>query len=71
LAELTTLSAVTDCYPDKCPGGAGPELVIEASASFRWRTTNVMRARDADEADRLGSGENPCKVNPARGSGMK
>jgi len=59
LAELTTLSAVTDYYPDQSLEGAGPELVIEASASFRRRTKNVKRARVTDEVNRLGSGENP------------
>jgi hypothetical protein len=34
-------------------------------------TRNVMRARAIDEVVRLGSKENPCKVNPARGSEMK
>jgi len=71
LAELTTLSTVTDCYPEQRPGGAGPELVIEASASFRQRTKNAMRVQIADEANWLGSRENPCKVNPERGCGMK
>ena len=33
--------------------------------------TNDKRARTVDEAARLGGGENPWKVNPGRGCGMK
>jgi len=32
---------------------------------------NDKRARVVDEADRLGCGENPWKVNPGRGCGVK
>jgi hypothetical protein len=37
----------------------------------RREESNDKRAQDADEADWLGSGEKPWKVNPGRGSKMK
>lgn len=61
MAELTTLSAVTDCYPDQSLEGAGPELVIGASASFRWRTRNVKKAQLTDEVTGLVAGKTPEK----------
>jgi len=46
--------------------------VLESRGNPRQGSVaNDTRARDVDEADRLGGGENPWKANPGRGCGMK
>jgi hypothetical protein len=71
LTGLIPLSVVTDRYPDQSlEGGAAGS----GAASFGWwqeRVANDKKAWVADEAGRLGSGENPWKGNPERGSGVK
>jgi hypothetical protein len=45
--------------------------VFSGSLGNRKCVKNVMKVRAIDEVGWLGSRENPCKVNPARGSEMK
>jgi hypothetical protein len=59
LAELITLFAVTDCYPDQSLEGERAALVLVSLLDNRKSTKNVKKERASEELGRLGSKENP------------
>jgi hypothetical protein len=70
-AGLNRLLAATDRCLDECPEG-DPSGSGSGGATRREEMLgNDTRARLADEASRLDSGESPWSANPGRGSGMK
>jgi hypothetical protein len=70
-AGLNHLLAATDRCSDQRPVGDAVGAGTRKATSWQANSANDMRARLADEASRLGSGENPCSANPGRGCGMK
>jgi hypothetical protein len=58
-AGLTPLFATTDRCPDQSPEGGASESGSGGATRREERLGNDRRARLADEASRLGSGENP------------
>jgi hypothetical protein len=70
-AGLNRLWTTTDRCSDQSPEGGAGGSGTGGATCWEERLVNDMRARLADEASRLGSGETPWSANPGRGSGMK
>jgi hypothetical protein len=70
--DVKTPFGSTDRRSDQSSGGqaSGPGAG-GATRLQRGESQKVKRARAGDEAGRLSVGENPCRVNLGRGSGMK
>jgi hypothetical protein len=70
--DVKTPSVPTDRRSDQgSVGQASGSGVGGATRLQRRELQKVMRERAGDEPGRLRVGENPCRVNLGRGSGMK
>jgi hypothetical protein len=72
LVDVKNPSESTDRRSDKSSGGqaSGPGA-DGATRMQRGESQKVMRAWVGDESSQLSVGENPCRANLGRGSGMK
>lgn len=72
LLDVKTPVTSTDRRSDKGSGGQASGSGVDGVTRLQRKLSQkVMRERAGEESGRLRVGENPCRANLGRGSGMK